>query len=74
MKPRDLIAEAISLPVEERAIVVDSILRSLNSPDDDLDRQWIAEAERRLDEVRTGCMKTIPGDQVFAQIRKRFAG
>jgi len=74
MKPKELIAEAISLPVEERAIVVDSILRSLNSPEDDIDRQWIAEAERRLAEVRTGRVKTIPGDQVFAQIRKRFAG
>ncbi|MCK4411028.1 addiction module protein [Candidatus Bipolaricaulota bacterium] len=74
MEPKELIAEAISLPVEERAIVVDSILRSLNSPEDDIDRQWIAEAERRLDEVRTGRVKAIPGDQVFAQIRKRFAG
>jgi len=74
MKPRELIAEALSLPVEERAIVVDFILRSLNSPEDDIDRQWIAEAERRLDEVRTGRVKAIPGDQVFAQIRKRFAG
>ena len=74
MKPKELIAEAVSLPVEERAIVVDSILRSLNSPEDDIDRQWIAEAERRLDEVRTGRVKAIPGDQVFAQIRKRFAG
>jgi len=74
MKPKELIAEVISLPVEERAIVVDSILRSLNSPEDDIDRQWIAKAERRLDEVRTGRVKAIPGDQVFAQIRKRFAG
>jgi len=74
MKPKELIAEVISLPVEERAIVVDSILRSLNSPEDDIDRQWIAEAERRLEEVRTGRVKAIPGDQVFAQIRKRFAG
>ena len=74
MRPKELIAEAISLPVEERAIVVDSILRSLNSPNAVIDCQWIVEAERRLDEVRTGRLKTIPGDQVFAQIRKRFAG
>ena len=73
MKPKELIAEVISLPVEERAIVVDSILRSFNPPEDKLDRQWISEAERRLDELRTGRVKAIAGDQVFAQIRKRFA-
>ena len=74
MKSKELIAEAISLPVEEGAVIVDSILRSLNSPEEDIDRQWIPKAERRLDEVRTGRVKAIPGDQVFAQIRKRFAG
>ena len=73
MRPKELIAEAISLPVEERAILVDSILRSLNSPEADIDRQWITEAERRLNEVRTGRARTIPGDDVFAQIQKRFA-
>ena len=52
MRPKELIAGAISLPVEERAILVDSILRSLNSPEADIDRQWITEAERRLEEVR----------------------
>jgi len=73
VRPKELIAEAISLPVEERAILVDSILRSLNSPEADIDRQWITEAERRLNEVRTGRARTIPGDQVFARIRKRSA-
>ncbi|MCK4392785.1 addiction module protein, partial [Candidatus Bipolaricaulota bacterium] len=48
--------------------------RSLNSPEDNIDRQWIVEAERRLDEVRIGRVKAIPGDQVFAQIQKHFTG
>ena len=41
---RDLIAQAMSLPVEDRALVVDSLLRSLNPPDSDIDRKWAAVA------------------------------
>ncbi len=69
---KELIAEAVSLPVEERAMVADSILRSLNSPESDIDRKWAAVAQRRLAELRSGQVKAIPGEQVFARIWKRF--
>jgi putative addiction module component (TIGR02574 family) len=74
MNVKDLIAEAISLPVEERTVLVDSLLRSLNAADESVEREWIAEVQRRLDEVRSGAARTVPGDEVFAAIRKRFAG
>jgi putative addiction module component (TIGR02574 family) len=73
MKVKDLITEAVSLPVEERAILVESLLRSLNPTDAEIDKAWAAEAERRLAEVRAGTMTTIPADEVFADIRSRFA-
>jgi len=72
LSTQELIAEAVSLPVEERAIVVDSLLRSLNPPNEDTDRKWAAVAKRRLTELRSGQVKGIPGDEVFARIRKRF--
>lgn len=73
MKIKDLIAEAISLPVEERAIVVDSILRSLNPPAFAIDRKWAAVARQCLSELRSGKVKAIPGDEVFSKIWKRFS-
>ncbi len=72
MKTKGLIAEALSLPVEKRAIVVDSILKSLNPPESDIDKKWEEVAKRRLEELRSGQVQTIPGDEVFEKIWKRF--
>lgn len=63
---KKLIDEVLSLPVEERAIIADSLLKSLNPPDQDIDTKWIGVAKRRLQEIRTGKVKPIPGDEVFA--------
>lgn len=69
----EIIRDAESLPVEERTVVVDSLLRSLNPPDPDIDRKWAAAAKRRLEDLRSGRVKPIPGEKVFAKIRQRFA-
>ncbi len=69
----DIIQEAAELPVEERVIVVDSILRTLNHPNPEIDKEWAAVAKRRLDELRSGRVRSVPGDHVFAKIRERFA-
>ena len=71
-KTEDIIQEATSLPVEERIIVVDSLLRTLNMPDPDIDKEWAVVAKRRLVELRSGRVNPVPGDQVFARIRERF--
>jgi len=68
----EIIAEVASLPVDERAMVADSILRSLNAPDPEIDAKWAQVAQRRLAELRAGAVKPVPGEQVFAQIWKRF--
>jgi len=69
----EIIHEAESLPVEDRTLVVDSLLRSLNSPDPEIDRKWVAVAKRRLEELRSGRVKPTPGEEVFARIRQRFS-
>jgi putative addiction module component (TIGR02574 family) len=69
----ELIQEASSLPVEARAKIVDSLLRTLNQPDSDIEAQWAAVAKRRLAEIKSGNVKPIPGDEVFEKIHKRFA-
>lgn len=69
---KEIIKEAESLPVEERAMVVDSLIRTLNPPDMEIEREWVKVARRRLAELRSGRVKAIPGDDVFANIMERF--
>jgi len=73
MKTTDLIAEAVSLPVEQSARVIDSLLKSLNPPEAGIDKNWALVADRRLAELRTARVKTVPGDEVFQKIRHRFS-
>lgn len=66
---KEIIQEAASLPVEERAIVIDSLLRTLNPPDAEIEKEWVKVAKRRLAELRSGSVRAIPGDEVFKEIR-----
>ena len=70
----EIIREAADLPIEERALVIDSLLRTLNPPQPDIDKKWIAAAKRRLAELRSGAVRPIPGTDVFSRIRDRFPG
>lgn len=65
------IAEAaLSLPTEARAILADRLVESLDPAEDGLLRQlWAAEAIRRRDDVRSGRVQTIPGDEALARVK-----
>lgn len=62
--------EALSVPSEARALLADRLVESLDPAEDGYIRQlWIKEARRRIDEVRSGEVATIAGEDVFAQVR-----
>lgn len=71
IKSEDLFDEAVLLPVEIRAQLVDKLLRSLHPVQKETDELWAAEAERRVEEIKSGKVKTIPGDEVFKKILGR---
>ena len=66
----ELAEGAMSLPPESRARLADLLVESLEAGDlGAIDRMWIAEARRRRDEVRTGKVQTIPGDEALRRVR-----
>jgi len=69
---KEIIQEAESLPVEERAKVIDALLRTLNPPSAEIDAEWTKVAKHRLEELRSGKVRAVPGNDVFTKIRERF--
>ena len=66
-----LTTEAMHLPVSSRAELAERLVESLDfSEEGEIQQAWTAEAIRRRDEVRSGEVKTIPGDVVLAEIRE----
>jgi putative addiction module component (TIGR02574 family) len=65
--------EALSLPSDERIGLIQKLLMSLNLPiQAEIDRLWAEEAERRVSQIEQGEVELIPGDKVFARIRRKY--
>ena len=66
-----LAEQAMTLPTESRERLAEMLVESLDAADlTDLDQLWIAEAKRRLDEVRSGQTTTVPGDEALQSVRE----
>lgn len=65
--------QALSLPDEARLTLVDRLVESLDPLDDAaLRAAWAAEARRRLEEIRSGAITPIPGEEALSRVRARF--
>ena len=68
-----VIEEALSLPADIRLNLVDKLITSLNLPiDEDIDRLWAEEAERRISQIEEDEAKLVPGEEVFSKIRAKY--
>ena len=67
---------ALQLSAEDRARLVVRLLSSLEeskeSPEN-FEKLWIAEAERRFQELRDGLVQGIPAGEVFSELRNKKA-
>jgi len=68
---KELTEEALQLPPNERVMLAESLLLTIDEAHDRVvDEATIAELERRLDDFRTGKVKGIPADQALREIRE----
>ena len=62
---------ALELPTDERALLVERLLASFDGHAA-FEQEWTAEIHRRLDEYEAGEGESIPGEEVFAEARRRL--
>jgi putative addiction module component (TIGR02574 family) len=67
---RDLESKALNLPSKDRARLAERLLASLEgTADPEAEALWLAEAERRLDELESGGVVGVPAGEVFRKSR-----
>jgi len=66
----ELTERAKALPTEQRARLAEQILATLDPQDEDIDAAWDHEIRKRIDEIETAAVKTVPSEQAFAQVRQ----
>ena len=67
-----ILKDALALPPQERAALLDRLLMSFqSSPDPNLEELWLREAEERLEAYERGELKAVPVEEVFERIKQR---
>jgi putative addiction module component (TIGR02574 family) len=70
MKAEELEIEIMRLSPEARAALAEKIILSLEeSSESENERLWVAEAERRLKEMRQGVVTEVPAEEVFRRAK-----
>ena len=64
MDSEKVLEYALALGPDERFLVVEGILRSLDEPDASLDAIWGDEAEKRLAAYREGRLEAVPMGEI----------
>ncbi len=69
-----ILRDALALPPQERAALLERLLISFQSaPDPNIDELWTREADERLDAYDRGELKAVPVEEVFERIKQRRA-
>jgi len=65
-------SEALLLSEDDRAHLAKTLLQSLDSVDEGVEEAWVAEVDRRLDQVHDGTAEGRPAEEAFRDIRARY--
>ncbi len=67
--PNNIIDAVLSLSVDDKAELVDQLLREIDGIDKDMEEKWATEAESRIDAYESGKLKSVSLEEVLAKYK-----
>jgi putative addiction module component (TIGR02574 family) len=67
---QELVREIEKLPPDERAALVDQVLRDVLQPDAEIEAAWAEESSRRWSAYQAGELESIPYETVTVKYHK----
>jgi len=70
----EVLEKALTLSTQDRGLLIDRLIESLDEgpAEEGVEQAWAEEIKRRVDDIRSGRVKTIPGEQVLRELANEF--
>jgi putative addiction module component (TIGR02574 family) len=70
----EVLEKALALSTQERGLLIDHLIESLDEEpaEERVEQAWDEEIKRRVDEIRSGKVKMMPGEQVLRELAQEF--
>ena len=65
MSLNEIIDEALTLKPQERYVIIENLVQSLNQPNLEIEKLWIEESTKRVKAIKDGSLKTVPYEDIF---------
>lgn len=69
MSINDLLDQVHHLKPSEKYMLIESLIQDLNHVDENIEKLWIEESNKRLDLYNKGKLETVSMDEVFADVQ-----
>lgn len=70
----ELLEKALALSTQDRGVLIGQLIESLDEgpADEGVEEAWADEIKRRVDDIRSGKVEMIPGEEVLLNLARRF--
>jgi len=70
----EVLEKALTLSTQERGMIIDRLIESLDEgpAEEGVEAAWADEIKRRVDEIRSGKVEMIPGEEVRRRLAARL--